>query len=337
LDIDLSVKRNDLKPVFRSKRQMDGYTVENVAIESIPGYFLTGTLYRPIGKGPHPVILSPHGHFYNKIDKFIQDERGRYRADMQYRCAALAKMGAIVFNYDMYSYGESVQQSGSYNFHKTGFALTIQTWNSIRVLDFLLSLPDANSKHVGITGASGGGTQTFLAAALDDRITASCPVVMVSASFYGGCNCESGLPIHSCCKTNNAEIAAMTAPRPQLVISDGNDWTQTVPEIEYPYLKKVYSLYGMQDNIENAHLPNDQHDFGFTKRVPMYRFFAKQFGLNIKAISDKNGNIDESKITIQKSEDQLVFNKQNQMPPYALKGNEAIVAAFKKVQEGSGR
>jgi dienelactone hydrolase len=332
MDINLFAKRNDLRPIFRSKRQMDGYTIENVAIESIPGYFLCGTLYRPNGKGPYPVILSPHGHFYNSVDKSIPDERGRYRPDMQYRCAALAKMGAIVFNYDMYSYGESVSQTGNKSYHRTGFAMTMQTWNSIRALDFLLSLPGADEKRVGITGASGGGTQTFLAAALDDRITASCPVAMVSASFFGGCPCESGLPIHACGSTNNAEIAAMIAPKAQLLVTNGNDWTQTSPSIELPYLKKVYSLYKKSENIENAHLANDHHDYAFTKRVPMYYFFAKQFGLNIKAICDKNGDIDESKITIEKSDNQLVFNKEFPMPSHALKSHKAIMGAYKSLQ-----
>lgn len=335
MGINLSVKRNALNPIYRNKRKMDGYTAENVAFESIPGYFVCGTLYRPTSAGLHPIILSPHGHFYNKVDKFIQDERGRYRPDMQYRCGTLARMDAIVFDYDMYSYGESVQQSGSYNFHKTGFALAIQTWNSIRALDFLLSLPDVDAKRVGVTGASGGGTQTFLVTALDNRITASCPVVMVSSSFYGGCNCESGLPIHSCGNTNNAEIAAMAAPRPQLVISDGNDWTQTVPVIEFPYLKKVYSLYNAQGKVVNTHLPNDHHDYSFTKRVPMYHFFAKEFGLNLKAVSDKNGAIDESKITIENSDAQHVFNKDFLMPVYALKGHDAIVVAFENLQKGA--
>lgn len=112
LGINPGAKRNNLNTIFRSKRVMDGYTVENVAFESIPGYFVCGSLYRPLAKGKHAAILCPHGHFYDKTDPMIPDERGRYRPDMQYRCAALAKMGAIVFDYDMYSYGESVDQSG---------------------------------------------------------------------------------------------------------------------------------------------------------------------------------------------------------------------------------
>lgn len=336
LGITESAKRTDLNPIVRPKIVMDGYSVENVAFESIPGYFVTGTLYKPTkGKGPFPVILCPHGHFYNEKDPSISKDSGRYRPDMQYRCAGLAKMGAIVLNYDMYSWGESALQTGNYSFHETGFSSSIQTWNSIRALDFLLSLPDADKKRVGVTGASGGGTQTILVAALDDRVAASVPVVMVSSSFYGGCQCESGLPIHDECnghKTNNAEIAAMIAPRPQLVISDGSDWTHSVPGTDYPYLKKVYNFYGKETNIESVYLPNDKHDYGITKRVPMYRFFAKTFGLNLKAITGKDGNIDESGITIQKNKDQLVFGKDFPLPVNALRSHQEIVRVFEEVQ-----
>jgi hypothetical protein len=254
---------------------------------------------------------------------------------MQYRCAALAKMGAIAFNYDMYSWGESALMTGSYSYHETNFASAIQTWNSIRALDFLLSLPGADKSRVGITGASGGGTQTILATALDDRVTASVPVVMVSSSFFGGCPCESGLPIHEECngnKTNNAEISAMAAPRPQLLISDGDDWTKSVPGTDYPYLKKVYALFGKESNVESVFLPNDKHDYGITKRAPMYRFFAKIFGLNIKAITGKNGEIDESGITILANNDLHVFNSVHPLPPQALRSHEDIMKTFKEIQ-----
>lgn len=327
-------KRTPLNPIFRPRIPMDGYTVENVAFESIPGYYVTGTLYRPSkGKGPFPVILCPHGHFYNEEDPSIAKDSGRYRADMQYRCAALAKMGAIVFNYDMYSWGESALQTGSYSYHETGFSLSMQTWNSIRCLDFLLSLPNADKTRVGVTGASGGGTQTILVSALDGRVTASVPVVMVSSSFYGGCPCESGLPIHDCGnkKTNNTEIAAINAPHPQLFISDGSDWTQSMPGTDFPYLKKIYGFYNQEQNVQQVYLPNDHHDYGITKRIPMYQFFAKTFGLNLKAIKDKNGNIDESSITIQPNKDMLVFGSEP-LPANALRSHQVIVNVFREYQ-----
>ncbi len=336
LGISGTAGRTPLNPIFRPKKTMDGYTVENVAFESIPGYYVTGTLYRPAkGKGPFPVILNPHGHFFNEEDPSISKDSGRYRADMQYRCAGLARMGAIVLNYDMYAWGESILQTGSPAFHETGFAASIQTWNSIRALDFLLSLPGANKSRVGVTGASGGGTQTILLAALDDRVAVSVPVVMVSSSFDGGCPCESGLPIHETCnghKTNNAEIAAMIAPRPLMLVSDGDDWTRSVPGADFPYLQKVYGFYGKRENVESVYLPNDKHDYGITKRAPVYKFLAKALGLNLKAITGKDGNIDESRITILPNKDQHVFNNEFPLPSNASRTHGEIVRSFRAVQ-----
>ncbi|MDP4274994.1 MAG: acetylxylan esterase [Bacteroidota bacterium] len=321
-------RKTPLNPVYTPKRVMNGYTVENVAIETLPGVYLCGSLYRPSkGKGPFPAMLCPHGHFYNKENNMIMDERGRYRPDQQYRCAMLARMGAVVFSYDMFgNYGESVQVDKTD--HRTGLALTMQTLNSMRVIDFLTSLKYVDTNRIGVTAASGGGTQTMIITALDDRITLSVPVVMVSSHFFGGCPCESGLPIHSCTDlgTNNAEFAAMAAPRPQLVISDGDDWTQTVPVIEFPYLQKVYGLYNKPNQVENVHLALEGHDYGISKRMAMYGFVARHFKLNINAVKDKNGKIDESQCTIEKHQAMQVFNKNGviQLPANALNGADAI-------------
>ena len=315
-------KKTPLNPVYTSLRKMDGYTVRNVGIETLPGVYLCGSLYQPAkGKGPFPAVLSPHGHFSDPDP----NKYGRYRPDQQFRCAMLARMGAVVFSYEMFAYGESRLQVKEED-HRTGLALTIQTLNSMRVVDFLTSLPYVDPEKIGVTGESGGGTQTFLLTALDDRIAVSVPVVMVSSWFFGGCPCESGLPIHSCSDagTNNAEIAAMASPRPLLVISDGSDWTQNVPEVEFPYLQAVYSLYGKKDNVENVHLASEGHDYGTSKRMAMYDFMAKHLGLNLNAVRDKAGKIDESKVTIEKYESLLVFGTDGKIPPQAVKGAEAV-------------
>jgi hypothetical protein len=239
-------------------------------------------------------------------------------------------MGAIVFSYDMFALGESTVPV-SFENHRIGVAQTIQTWNSIRALDLLCSLPEVDTGKIGMTGPSGGGTQTFLLTALDDRISVSIPVVMVSSWYYGGCACESGMPIHACGRwgTNNAEIAAMASPRPMLIVSDGGDWTANVPQIEFPYIKKIYNLYNKPDMVENIHLPGEKHDNGPSKRVAVYGFFAKHLGLDISKVKDKNGEIDESVITLQSRQEMSVFSKDGKtLPPGAITDIEKIRNLF---------
>jgi hypothetical protein len=334
--------RTQLNAVINSKRIMDGYSVENVYFESIPGYYVCGNLYRPLDRTKkHPALLSPDGHFNGDS----LGAWGRFRPDQQKRCATLTRMGAVVFSYDMFAYGgESIKQSDTTaiiekpdikvvaKYHGIPRALTMQTWNSIRVIDFLETLPDVDKSKIAITGASGGGTQSFLLAAIDDRISLSVPAVMVSCHFFGGCNCESGLPIHESANhyTNNAEISAMIAPKPMLLISIGNDWTKNEPTVEYPFIKRIYSFYNAEANVENVHFPDAQHDYGYAKRVPMYSFMAKHLGLNLQAVTNSSGSIDESKSQVENAEVLLAFSSRHPFPSNALKGTEAIEQAMKK-------
>lgn len=302
--------------VIHSKRVMDGYTVENVYFESLPGVFVTGNLYRPMNEEKsYAGILCPHGH--------DGKSEGRWREQTQVRCANLAKMGAVVFTWDMLGYGDSKQCT-----HDIKKSLKLQTINSIRALDFLLEQNKVDPKRIGITGESGGGTQSFLLAALDPRIRVSIPCVMISAHFFGGCVCESGMPIHKkgdSYQTNNVEIAALTAPRPMLMISDGADWTSNTPLVEYPFMQKIYGLFGEAKQLEQVHLAKDVHDYGPNKRMAMYPFVAKHLGLHIARIQDGQGNIKECK-EILTAQELSVFTNVFPRPRHAVMGDEAVSA-----------
>ncbi len=309
-----------VKPILTPVRKFNGYTVQNFAIEILPGVWINGSLYKPEKyKGKIPVILNPDGHW--------QDHR--YRADCQLRCAALARMGAMAISYDLFAWGESMLQF-KYEDHRRSLAMTIQALGAVRILDYILAQKDADAERVAITGGSGGGSHTVLMAAIDERIKVSAPVVSLSSYFYGGCPCESGMDIFSCAgRTNNVEIAAMAAPNPQLVISDGADWTDKMPEHDFPYLQKMYSWYNNKENVENVHLPTEKHDFGINKRTAVYRFMAKHLKLNINAVETANGLIDESAITIEPKEALYVFGKNGEhLPAHAVKGFDNLEKLF---------
>ncbi|MCK5371930.1 MAG: acetylxylan esterase [Cyclobacteriaceae bacterium] len=307
-----------LNIIRKDYRRYDSYVVENIAFESLPGVFVTGALYSPVQhKGKIAGILSPHGHWSKP------DDYGRYRSDVQKRAASLAMMGAYVFTYDMVGYGEMGDHGWVHRKPKT---LKLQTWNSIRAVDFLMTLDKIDKKRIGVTGASGGGTQTFLLAAIDPRIDVSVPTVMVSAHFFGGCIGESGMPIHKSehHQTNNVEIASCFAPKPQLITSDGDDWTKNNPEVEYPFMQYIYGLYGKKENIKNVHLPNEVHDYGINKRLAMYPFMAEHLKLKLNNIQDGNGKITEKKVVIEDYANFKIFNSDSPLPAHAVKSNEDV-------------
>lgn len=235
----------------------------------------------------------------------------------------LAKMGAIVMNYDLFAWGESRLQ---FDDHSRSIAQTVQVLNSLRIMDYLLSLKHADTERVAVTGGSGGGSHTMLISAIDDRIKVSVPVVMLSCYFYGGCPCESGQPVHLCAGgTNNVEIAAMFAPKPQLIISDGGDWSNHVPEYEFPFLKRTYEFYNQTENVRNIHLPDEGHDYGYSKRIAMYDFMKEFLQLNTDKVRKDDGEYDESTVVIEELSDMYVFaNKRHNLPENAIHGTEEL-------------
>ncbi|PRD54164.1 alpha/beta hydrolase family protein [Sphingobacterium gobiense] len=308
-------------PLVTKKRKFKNYTVENFALEIMPGLYVNGSIYRPLkSKGKVPLMLSPDGHWAGH----------RFREDAQIRCAMTAQMGAVAVSYDLFGWGESGLQF-QYSDHRKSLSLTVQTLGAIRILDWMLQDSQIDAARVGICGGSGGGSQTVLMTALDDRITLSIPVVSLSSYFYGGCPCESGMPIHaSAGGTNNVELAAMAAPRPQLVISDGKDWTAHMPQHDFPYLQKIYGYYGKTELVENVHLPEDGHDFGYSKRKPVYDFISKHFNLDTKGLKNATGDYDESGCVIEEENALYAFGPHGEnLPSNAIHGYENLEKLFK--------
>jgi dienelactone hydrolase len=286
-------EKTSLNPVVHGKIEREGYTIEKVFFASMPGHTVCGNLYRPSIRysNPSPGVLFAHGHWTNgrlhdageKAAKASVDEGGepdmdRGRFFMQALPATLARLGIVVFQYDMVGVADSTAIP-----HAKGFAdvegelrlqsaMGLQTLNSIRALDFLASLPDVNAKKIGMTGASGGGTQTFMLAAIDDRIASAFPAVMVSTGMQGGCVCENCSLLRV--NTGNVEIAGLFAPKPQ-ALSAANDWTKEMMTKGYPELQQLYELYGAKEKVAVRAWLEYGHQYNVHAREMMYSWFLK--------------------------------------------------------------
>ena len=271
------------RPVQLSKvRKHDGYTTQNICIELTPGQHLFGTIYASLKKGKHALIVCPDGHWPY-----------RYRKDEQQRLGTLARMGAVCVDFDLYGWGESEKEVGA-KAHHTSRAHVYQAACGYVLLDWMLAnRKDIDPERVGVMGGSGGGTHTVLLSLLDDRVTASAPVVHLASHFDGGCPCESGKPVQLAAGgTCEPELAAVMAPKPMLIVSDGGDWTSSVPELEFPYLQRIYGFYGAKDKVRNVHLPGERHDFKESKRQAVYDFFIDVFGLDRSMLDEEEVSIE---------------------------------------------
>ena len=303
-------ERTPLNAVVHGRVERPGFTVEKVYFESVPEHFVTGLLFRPSGKkGKLPAVLCPHGHGgrlqdhgADGIRQFIVQGHERFEGSGRFpkiaRCAQLARMGCVTFIYDMVGYADSVQiphrlrpdqrpivdtkeRWGLYSTQaelRLQSMMALQTWNSIRALDFLCSLPDVDARRLGVTGGSGGGTQTILVGALDSRPVVSFPQGMVSTSMQGGCTCEN------CCLlrvgTGNVELTALFAPRPQAMTA-ADDWTKEMMTSGYPQLQALYGMLGVQDRVLCKSLTHFPHNYNYVTRAVMYSWFNKYLNLGL--------------------------------------------------------
>jgi len=311
--------KTDLDPVIHGRVDRDEYTVEKVYFKSYPMFFVTGNLYRPNGRrGRLPGVLCPHGHWSNgrfhdhgekTVRKQIEQGAEKFevggRHPLQARCVQLARMGCVVFHYDMVGYADSKQlphRPGTREEMNTpenwGFespqaelrsqtVMGLQAFDSIRAVDFLCGLPDVDPKRIGVTGASGGGTQTFILAAIDPRPAVAFPAVMVSTAMQGGCTCENASYLRV--GTGNVEIAALFSPKP-LGLTAADDWTKEMQSKGFPELKLHYEMLGAGDRVMLESLTQFKHNYNYRSRAAMYRWFNShlKIGHDVETIQEQD-------------------------------------------------
>ncbi len=264
--------REPLNPRRETVATHQDYAVENVLLETYPGYFLGGNLYRPVGKsGPFPAIVSPHGHWrYGRLENSAL-------GSVPARAITFARQGYVVFAYDMVGWNDTMQVPHGFAGPREELwllgSLGLQLWNSLRVVDFLESLLEVDASRIGATGASGGGTQVFLLAAVDSRIRYNAPVNMVSFQMQGGSRCENAPLLRI--GTNNVEIAALFAPKPQMLVAATGDWTVNMPRDEFPAVQRVYRLLDAESNVESEQF-DSPHNYHQDSREAVYRFFGSR-------------------------------------------------------------
>ncbi|MBX3732505.1 MAG: acetylxylan esterase [Verrucomicrobiae bacterium] len=306
-------RRTPLNAVPHGRILREGYTIEKVYFESLPGLKVTGNLYRPVApSGRVPAVLFAHGHWKDaRLSLTPEDELRREiatgaerfeqggRSRFQSLCVQLARMGCVVWQWDMLGDSDALQISSELNhsFAKQRpemntpenwglfspraeshlqSTMGLQTWNAIRSVDFVLTLPEVDPDRIAVTGASGGGTQTMILAALDPRIALSFPAVMVSTAMQGGCTCENACLLRV--DTGNVEFAALAAPRPQ-GLTTADDWTRELATKGYPELQQLYRLLGAPDAVmihRGEHFP---HNYNEVSRSAFYGWLNRHFRL----------------------------------------------------------
>ncbi len=307
-----------LNPIVAGRIDRSDYSIERIAIETLPGYWLGGNLYLPKGPpGRVPAVLHPHGHWtYGRLES-------QPLCSPQSFGINLARRGFAVFAYDMVGYNDTAQTPHDFSspeYQLWNFTpLGLQLWNSIRAVDFLTSRADIDAARIGISGASGGGTQTFLLAAVDDRIAAAAPVNMVSGIMQGGCICENapGLRVG----TNNVEISALFAPKPQLLVAATGDWTKNVLKEEFPAVRAVYQLYGKPELVDAVQF-DSPHNYHRQSREAVYEFFRRTFMPEAAPFQERDA-------TIEKLQDMLVWHGRT-LPAHA-KDFRAVFEEWKAI------
>ncbi len=308
-------KKNPLNIRVISEKECDGFSRQNLLFESRPGYFVTGNLYIPSGKGKAPAILFCAGH----------SPEGKAAPIYQTCCQMLVKQGYLVFFPDPVSQGERWHYANdefqaklwsgksSVNEHNVigksqrlvgDFLGTWRVWDKIRALDVLLSHPRADKSKVGITGTSGGGTLSCYVNALDSRPTMIAPSCYMTSYLYNlenslPCDAEQMPPNMLAYGLDMIDLIIARAPRPTIILAQKYDFFDPRgAEEAYIQAKKIYRLLGAEENIQ-LKFGTEKHGYGVEHREWMYKFFKKYSGTT--------GPTSENKFQIKLASDSELF------------------------------
>ena len=230
-------------------------TVQRIYYQLWPGVYASGLLYMPkeLLEKPAPVMLCPHGHW----------ENGNANPMEQTRCLIFAKMGYIVFapnqnHYEDLDIGISNQ--------------TLSVWSNMRALDFLQSLPEADANRIGVCGCSGGGLQTEMLLAFDNRVKAAtiagmtCDFREILFPHWSHCNCNHYPNVMR--YTDAPEISTLGFPIPVQYLTM-NDWTKNFRLDNFPRIKLLYAANGVPDRVDCIYEPTE-HTYDKSKREYTY-------------------------------------------------------------------
>lgn len=272
----------------------NGYKVENVIYESLPGFYVTASLFIPDKiKKPAPAILFCCGH-----------TSAVYRVELyQLPLLNLVKKGFVVLAIDPIGQGERLQyydpakgesviggSTAEHSYASVQVFLLAKSlaryfiWDGIRGIDYLVSRKEVDPKRIGVHGLSGGGTQTAIISALDERVAASAPAGYITSyrrlmESIGVQDGEQNFYHETSEGIDHADLIEARAPRPTLIMATTRDFFSIQGTREtYAELKRVYTLFGKPDNIEITE-DNDVHNYTKKNREAMYAFFQKHLQL----------------------------------------------------------
>ena len=276
-------ERTDLKPVIIGKVDGDGFTVEKLHFQSLPGLYVTANLYLPKNTtGAAPAILYVCGHAEVKTNGVSLGNKTFY----QHHGSWFARHGYVCLVIDTLQLGEiqgdhhGTYRLGQWWWNSRGYTPAgVEAWNSIRALDYLETRPEVDAKRFGMTGRSGGGSYTWTTAALDERIKAAAPVAGITdlrnhvcdGSMEGHCDCMFFVNTH---RWDFPLNAALIAPRPLLIVNTDADSIFPLDGVNRLFAKtrRIYELHGAYEKIGLGLGPGGHND-SQNLQVPVLRWF----------------------------------------------------------------